>query len=93
MGAILYRETFESQRGFIFLALIRQLMFQWSMRLITAHRILIATSVVFFFGFSFWQFSRYLESGDGWALLQGSGYFLVALGFGIYFMRIKKRYG
>jgi len=60
------------------------------MRLITAHRILIATSVVFFFGFSFWQFSRYLESGDGWALLQGICYFLVALGFGIYFMSIKK---
>jgi 5-methylcytosine-specific restriction enzyme A len=62
------------------------------MRLITAHRILIATSIIFFFGFSFWQLSRHLQSGDGWALFQAAGYFLAAIGFAIYFMNIKRWY-
>jgi drug/metabolite transporter (DMT)-like permease len=62
------------------------------MRLITAHRILIATSVIFFFGFSFWQLARYLQSGDGWALLQALGYFCAAIGFGLYFVNIKRWY-
>jgi hypothetical protein len=62
------------------------------MRLITAHRILIATSIIFFFGFSIWQLSRYLQSGDGWALFQTAGYFLAAIGFAVYFMNIKRWY-
>jgi hypothetical protein len=62
------------------------------MRLITAHRILIATSIVFFFGFSFWQLSRYLQSADGWALLQAAGYFLAAIAFEVYFVNIKRLY-
>jgi hypothetical protein len=62
------------------------------MRLITAHRILIATSIIFFFGFSFWQLSRYLQSGDGWALLQAVGYFLAAIAFAAYFVNIKRWY-
>jgi hypothetical protein len=62
------------------------------MRLITAHRILIATSVVFFFGFSYWQLARYLQSGDGWALLQAVVYLLAAIVFGVYFVNIKKWY-
>jgi drug/metabolite transporter (DMT)-like permease len=60
------------------------------MRLITAHRILIATSIFFFFGFSFWQLSRYLQSGDAWALLQAVGYFLAAIAFAVYFVNIKR---
>lgn len=63
------------------------------MRLITAHRILIAVSVVFFFGFSLWQFNRYMMAGDGWALLQFAAYFLVAAGLGLYFRKIRKWYG
>lgn len=63
-----------------------------TMRLITAHRILIATSIIFFFGFSFWQLSRYLQSGDGWALLQAAGYFLAAIAFAVYFVNIKRLY-
>jgi hypothetical protein len=63
------------------------------MKLITAHRILIATSVVFFFGFSLWQLGRYLELRDGWALLQAFGYFSIAVGFGFYFFKIKKYCG
>jgi len=64
-----------------------------SMRLVTAHRILIAASVVFFLGFSIWQLSRYFVSGDGWGLIQGIIYFLVAGGFAMYFVNIKKWYG
>jgi hypothetical protein len=62
------------------------------MRLITAHRILIATSTIFFFGFSFWQLSRYLQSGDGWAFVQAAGYFLAAIAFAVYFANIKRWY-
>jgi hypothetical protein len=62
------------------------------MRLITAHRILIATSVIFFFGFSYWQLARYLQSGDIWALVQAIGYFLAAIGFGFYLVNIKRWY-
>jgi hypothetical protein len=75
-----------------FLALAATLVFESFMRLITAHRILIATSVVFFFGFSFWQLARYLRLADAWALLQAIGYFLVAIGFAVYFVKIKKWY-
>jgi len=63
-----------------------------SMRLITAHRILIATSVIFFVGFSFWQFARYLQSGDGWALVGAAGYFLASIVLAIYFVNIKRLY-
>jgi hypothetical protein len=62
------------------------------MRLITAHRILIATSIVFFFGFSFWQLSRYLQSAEGWALLQAAGYFLAAIAFAVYLVNLKRWY-
>ena len=81
-----------SNGSFSFLALAATLVFESFMRLITAHRILIATSVVFFFGFSFWQLARYLRLADGWALLQAIGYFLAATGFAVYFVKIKKWY-
>jgi hypothetical protein len=77
---------------FASLQLLRPWCFTTPMRLITAHRILIATSIIFFFGFSFWQLSRHLQSGDGWALFQAAGYFLAAIGFAIYFMNIKRWY-
>jgi hypothetical protein len=78
--------------GSRFLQLPRPWCFNTFMRLITAHRILIATSVIFFFGFSYWQLARYLQSGDIWALLQAIGYFLAAIGFGFYFVNIKRWY-
>jgi hypothetical protein len=77
---------------FASLQLLRAWCFTNPMRLITAHRILIATSIIFFFGFSFWQLSRYLQSADGWALFQAAGYFLAAIGFAVYFMNIKRWY-
>jgi hypothetical protein len=79
-------------RRFSFLQLPRPWCFNTPMRLITAHRILIATSVIFFFGFSYWQLARYLQSGDIWALLQAIGYFLAAIGFGFYLVNIKRWY-
>lgn len=63
------------------------------MRLITAHRILIAASVIFFCGFSLWQLNRYLAAADPWALLQAAVYFLVAAGLALYFRNIRKWYG
>jgi len=59
------------------------------MRLKTAHRILIATAIVFFFGFSLWQFNRYMDEQDRWAVVQGVIYFGVAIGFVFYFRHLK----
>ena len=92
MPAILIVKVSASNVSVDFLAVVASLVFQLFMRLITVHRILIATSIIFFFGFSFWQLSRYLKSGDFWALLQAAGYFLAAIAFGIYFVNIKRWY-
>ena len=59
------------------------------MSLFTAHRILIATAVVFFFGFSLWQLRRYLIVGEFWAGAQALFYLAVALGFGVYFRSLR----
>jgi hypothetical protein len=61
------------------------------MKLLTAHKILIGTSVVFFGYLSHWEFQNYL-SGDGiWTLVRGVVYLAVAIGFGIYFWSLRKR--
>ena len=61
------------------------------MRLMTAHKILISTAVVFFVFFGFWEFGNY-GNGDAWALLRGGLYFIVAIGFGVYFKNLKRWY-
>jgi hypothetical protein len=60
------------------------------MTLLTAHRILITTAVVFFFGFGLWEFRNYLASGDPWASFRGVLYLLVAFGFGWYLLTLKR---
>ncbi|HEY2987153.1 MAG TPA: hypothetical protein VGL11_05465 [Candidatus Binatia bacterium] len=60
------------------------------MTLITAHKILISTAVVFFFGFALWEWRNYLETENAWAAVQGVLYLAVSVGFGIYLASLKK---
>jgi hypothetical protein len=60
------------------------------MTLITAHKILISTAVVFFFGFALWQWRDYLDTENTWAAIQAVVYFVVAVGFGVYLASLKK---
>jgi hypothetical protein len=63
------------------------------MSLITAHRILIGTAVVFFVFFGVWQLAGFRASGEGAALVQGLVSLAVAAGFAAYFRTIRERYG
>jgi hypothetical protein len=59
------------------------------MSLLTAHKILISTATVFFFGFALWELRNYFSTQDLWALLRSVLYFLVAVGFGLYLRSLK----
>ena len=61
------------------------------MRLITAHRILIGTSVAFFIFFSGWELTNYFGAGEGWALARSVLYIAVAVGFAVYFRTLKNK--
>ena len=60
------------------------------MTLLTAHKILIATAVVFFFGFGLWELRNYFAAGDPWAIVRAALYLLTAVGFGFYLGMLKK---
>ncbi|HSF32218.1 MAG TPA: hypothetical protein VLK82_17320 [Candidatus Tectomicrobia bacterium] len=53
-------------------------------RLTTAHKILIATAVLFFFGYGLWELRRYSQVADAGALLRAIGSMLGAIGLGLY---------
>jgi len=60
--------------------------------LLTAHKILISTAILFFFGFALWELRNYFDSGDLWAIFRGFLYLLVAVGFGFYLRSLKYWY-
>ena len=60
------------------------------MKLITAHKILIATSIVFFFFLSLWELRQYWGTENPWAVARGLLYVCVAIGFCFYFRSLKK---
>jgi hypothetical protein len=62
------------------------------MKLITAHKILIASAAVFFVFFAFWEWRNYTALGEGWAVVRAVLYLLVAVGFGIYFKNLGRLY-
>ena len=62
------------------------------MRLLTAHKILISTATVFFFFFGLWELRNYFYGADAWAVFRAILYFLVAVGFGIYFKKLDRLY-
>ena len=61
------------------------------MKLLTAHKILISSSVVFFIFFALWELRQY-SGGNSWAGFRGALYLLVALAFGIYLKNLKRWY-
>ena len=61
------------------------------MRLITAHKILIGTSIVFFIFFSSWELTNFFGAGEGWALARSILYLGVAVGFAVYFQTLKNK--
>jgi hypothetical protein len=61
-------------------------------RLIAAHKILIATAVIFFVFFSFWEYRNYLQNDNDWSGFRAVLYFLIAIGFGVYFKKLKQWY-
>ena len=61
------------------------------MRLITAHKILIGTSIVFFVFFSGWELANFLGARGGWALARSVLYLGVAVGFAVYFRTLKNK--
>ena len=63
-----------------------------NMRLITAHKILIASATVFFVFFAGWELRRFLASAEPWAMARSVLYLLVAAGFGVYFLNLKRWY-
>lgn len=62
------------------------------MRLLTAHKILISTATVFFFGFALWELRNYLDTENLWAAGRSLLYLLVSIGFGIYLKSLKYWY-
>jgi hypothetical protein len=62
------------------------------MKLITAHKILISTAVVFFAFIGLWESRNYSQENDIWAAIRAIVYFLVAVGFGIYLQTLKRWY-
>lgn len=62
------------------------------MTILTAHKILIWTSIVFFFGFALWEFRNYLGTGDLWASVRGLLYLCVSVGFAVYLRSLKRWY-
>ena len=62
------------------------------MRLLTAHRILIATAIAFFAFSSFWEFTGASGTGGGaWGLARGAVSLLAAAGLGAYFLTLGGR--
>ena len=61
------------------------------MKLLTAHKILISSAVVFFVFLAFWEYRNH-PSGDGWAVGRSVLYLIVALGFGVYLKNLKRWY-
>ena len=62
------------------------------MKLLTAHKILIASAALFFLFFSLWELQNYLNAADDWAVFRSVLYLLTGCGFGIYFKNLDRLY-
>jgi hypothetical protein len=62
------------------------------MKLLTAHKILIATAAVFFLFFALREGRGYYQGNDEWAGFRAILYMLVAIGFAIYLKNLKRWY-
>jgi hypothetical protein len=61
------------------------------MKILTAHKILISSAVIFFVFFAFWDY-RNSANGDGWAAWRSGLSLVVAVGFAIYLKNLKRWY-
>jgi len=61
-------------------------------KLLTAHKILMASAAVFFLFFSLWELQNYFNTTNGWAVFRSILYLLIACGFGIYFKNLDRLY-
>lgn len=59
------------------------------MSLITAHRILIGTAVIFFLVFAAWELREYVRTGDGWAVARAGLSAAASIGWAIYLRTVK----
>ena len=63
-----------------------------SMKLLTAHKILISTAVVFFLFFAAWELRNYANNGEAWAVFRAVLYVLTSAGFAVYLKNLKRWY-
>jgi len=66
--------------------------YRQAMKLLTAHKILIASATIFFVFFALWELRNYSHGGEFWAAARSALYFFVALGFGIYLKNLGRWY-
>ena len=59
------------------------------MTLLTAHRILISTAIVFFLGMALWEIRNYFTTENSWAPVRALIYLLVSVGFALYLKRLR----
>jgi hypothetical protein len=62
-------------------------------RLITAHRVLIAVGIAFFLFYALVEARLWLRTGSGAALAQAIFAPVIALGFAMYYRSLAKRWG
>jgi len=59
------------------------------MSLITAHRILIGTAVIFFLVFAAWELREYVRTGDGWSVVRAAVSATASIGWALYLRTVK----
>ncbi len=61
------------------------------MRIMTAHKILIATAAAFFLFYAGWEMVRSLRTGDMWGMPRGLVALAVGIGLGLYFRYLARK--
>ncbi len=61
------------------------------MRIMTAHKILMATAAAFFLFYAGWELVRSLRTGDLWGLPRGLVALAVAIGLALYFRYLARK--
>lgn len=62
------------------------------MKIMTAHRILISSAVVFFLFFAGWEYRNYLQSQESWALVRSGFYLTISCVLAIYLKNLRRWY-
>lgn len=62
-----------------------------TVRIKTAHKILIGSAIAFFIFFGVWQFRVYTRTGEAGALVIGILSAMAVIGFGIYYRSLRQK--